>query len=143
MAILNYTTKVKAEKTAGEIIQVLGRSGARAVMQEYEDGEVSAVAFQYEMNGQILSFRLPISWQGVLRSLNDSDVGAKYQNNDQAMRCAWRIVKDWVEAQMALVEANQAEVVEVFLPYLQDESGQTIYKRLQNGGMTKLLGVDP
>jgi hypothetical protein len=28
---------------------------------------------------------------------------------DQAQRVAWRIVKDWVEAQMAIVEAQLAD----------------------------------
>lgn len=138
MAILNYTTKIKPEKTAGEIQMILGKAGAQSVMQEYKDGEVSAVAFQFTMSGQLLSFRLPINWEGVLRSLNESDVGARYQTNDQAKRTAWRIVKDWVEAQMALVEANQAEMVEVFLPYLQDNTGTTVYSRLKNGGFKQL-----
>jgi hypothetical protein len=138
MAILNYTTKIRAEKTTGEIQNILGKSGAQAVMQEYISGEVSAIAFQIEMNGQILSFRLPINSDGVLRSLNEADIGNTYKNNDQAKRTAWRIVKAWVEAQMALVEANQADIVEVFLPYFQDSSGETIYNRLKGGGFKQL-----
>jgi hypothetical protein len=40
-------------------------------------------------------------------------------------RVAWRIVKDWIEAQMAIVEAGQAEMAEVFLPYATIEDGTT------------------
>ena len=132
MAILNYTTKIKPDKTAGEIQVILGKGGARAVMSEYEGGEVSAISFQLEITGQILSFRLPINTGGVLRALN-RDCEDKFCNGEQAARTAWRILKSWVEAQLALVDSNQAELAEVFLPYLQDETGQTIYQRLKAG----------
>jgi len=138
MPILNYTTKIKAEKTASEIQMILGKSGAHAVMQEYADSEISAISFQFEMNGQILLFRLPINAEGVFQAIKKEDVENKFKNIDQAKRTAWRIIKDWVEAQMALVEANQADVVEVFLPYLQDNTGATIYHRLKSGGFKQL-----
>ena len=129
MAILNYTTNIKSEKTASEIQQILGKAGAQAAMSEFEAGEVSAISFRFEMNSQLLSFRLPINKDGVLRALK-RDCQPRYVNKEQASRTAWRIVKDWVEAQMALVEANQADIVEVFLPYLQDDSGTTVYNKL-------------
>lgn len=137
MAILNYTTKVKSEKTASEIQSILGKAGAQAVMSEFEDGEVSAIAFRFDVNSQLLSFRLPINKDGVLRALK-RDCEPRYVNAEQASRTAWRIVKDWVEAQMALVEANQADIAEVFLPYLQDASGVTVYNRLLNNDFKAL-----
>lgn len=140
MAILNYTTKVKADKTAGEILQILGKCGAKAVMSEYENSEVTAIAFQFELNKQILSFRLPINHEGVLQAML-SNCPNHFCYEAQAKRVAWRIVKDWVEAQLALVEANQADTVEVFLPYLQDRDGLTLYKKLVTNGF-KALGVD-
>lgn len=138
MAILNYTTKIKAEKTASEIQAILGRGGARAVMSEYESGEVSAIAFQLEITGQVLSFRLPINTEGVLRALKRDKVESRYRNEAQAVRTAWRILKDWVEAQLALVESNQADLAEVFLPHLQDGTGHTIYSKLKAGGFKAL-----
>lgn len=42
-------------------------------------------------------------------------------------RVAWRIVKDWVEAQMALIESGLAELPEVFLPYAVKPDGRTVY----------------
>lgn len=137
MAILNYTTSVAAEKTASQIQAILGGGGAQAVMSEYEDGEISAISFRFEMEGQLLSFRLPINKEGVLRALR-RDCEPRYVNTEQATRTAWRIIKDWVEAQMAIVDAKQADMVEVFLPYLQDDTGTTIYNRLK-GGEFKLL----
>jgi len=138
MPILNYTTKIKPEKTAGEIQSILGKSGAQAVMSEYQGGEVTAISFRYEEQGNLLSFRLPINSEGVLKAFKRQKIRNCCCNIDQAKRTAWRIVKDWVEAQMALVEANQADLVEVFLPYLQDDTGTTVYKRLQGGGFKAL-----
>ena len=44
----------------------------------------------------------------------------------QAVRVAWRIVKDWVEAQMALVETQMVTTAEVFLPYAVMKDGRTL-----------------
>lgn len=137
MPILNYTTKIKAEKTAGEIQSILGKAGAQAVMSEYEDGEVTAISFKYAMAGELLCFRLPINANGVYRALVRT-ASQRYVNDDQAKRTAWRVIKDWVEAQMALVEANQADVVEVFLPFMQIEDGSTLYKRLESNNFRGL-----
>lgn len=138
MAILNYTTKVKADKTAGEIQAILGKGGALAVMSEYINGEVSAISFRLEITGQILSFRLPINAENVFSILKKEDIRNEFKNKEQAKRTAWRILKDWVEAQLALVESNQADMAEVFLPHLQDSSGQTIYEKLKSGGFKAL-----
>lgn len=46
----------------------------------------------------------------------------------QAEWVAWRILKDWVAAQMALIESGQAQAAQVFLPYATEQSGRTIYE---------------
>lgn len=46
---------------------------------------------------------------------------------------AWRIVKDWVEAQMAILESEQVQMDEVFLPYMVNNRGQTIFEVYQSG----------
>lgn len=50
---------------------------------------------------------------------------------EQAERVAWRILKDWVEAQMALLDIQMVRFEEIFLPYIETENGQTIYERLE------------
>lgn len=42
-------------------------------------------------------------------------------------------VRDWVLAQMALVESCDAAVDEVFLPYMTDNSGKTLYQMYSAG----------
>ena len=51
---------------------------------------------------------------------------------EQAEKVAWRILKDWVDAQMALIEIEMVKMEEVFLPYtIIDNFGTTVYERLE------------
>jgi hypothetical protein len=43
-----------------------------------------------------------------------------------ARKVAWRIIKDWVAAQLALIEAEQATLAQVFLPYCVMQHGDGI-----------------
>ncbi len=65
--------------------------------------------------------RLPANVAGVQRALEKD---RKRADRDQAERVAWRIVKDWLAAQMAILEAEMVEVDEIFLPYLLDRTGE-------------------
>ncbi len=57
----------------------------------------------------------------------------------QSVRTAWRIVKDWVEAQMALVETKMVSTQEVFLPYTVMRDGKTLSQKI-NENPQFLLG---
>ena len=48
-------------------------------------------------------------------------------------RPAWRNVRDWVLAQVAIIEAGMVQIEEVFLPYMTDGSGRTLYQLYQGG----------
>lgn len=132
MPILNYTTKVPASKTVGEIQEVLAKAGASKIMIDYnKDREPVSVSFLVEMhNGTELSFRLPCDWEGVLFALRRDKAQAKYLTADHAKMVAWRTVKQWLEAQLAFIEAEQATMAQVFLPYAVTSTGETMYDRL-------------
>ena len=49
-------------------------------------------------------------------------------DRDQAERVAWRIVKDWVAAQMAILESEMVQMDEIFLPYMLNDKGQTLFQ---------------
>lgn len=135
MPILNYTTSIAVEKTTGEIQGKLARSGAQAVMTEYDSEHVlCALSFRMMCSGIMVSFRLPAQIDRIYVLLQrDDKVPRKLKTRDQAARVAWRIIKDWIEAQLAIVEAEQAEMVEVFLPYAQNPAtGKTLFEQLSN-----------
>jgi hypothetical protein len=135
MPILNYTTSIAVEKTTGEIQAKLAKAGAQAVMTEYDSDQVlSAVSFRMLCNSIMINFRLPAQIDRIYVLLQrDDKVPRKLKTRAQASRVAWRIIKDWIEAQLAIVEAEQAEMVEVFLPYAQNPTtGKTLYEQLSN-----------
>jgi hypothetical protein len=41
---------------------------------------------------------------------------------------AWRVVKDWLEANLALVAAQMATIDEVMLPYLHVDGDRTLWQ---------------
>lgn len=134
MPLLNYTTKIDADKTAGEISRCLSMHGASAVMTEYnpKDGCVTSLSFKIDVNGQTMGFRLPCDWNPVFAILeSDPKVPRSAVTQTQAVRVAWRIVKDWVEAQMALVETRMVTTAEVFLPYAVMKDGRTLAETIQ------------
>jgi len=126
MPILNYTTEIDVHRTVGEVQGCLARAGAMAVSA---DAQPEAIMFLVRVRDVPVSFRLPSRFQGVYKRLcDDPGVPRRFKTENQARQVAWRIVKDWVQAQMAIIEAGQAELAEVFLPYAVTESGKTLYQ---------------
>jgi hypothetical protein len=134
MSLLNYTTKIDADKSAAEISKALRRIGAQSVLTDYDpSGEfITALSFRLNLNGQDVSFRLPCDWVPVLEILkNDKKVPRAKCTQEQAVKVAWRIVKDWVEAQAAIIETKMVSTVEVFLPYAVMRDGGTLFEQVQ------------
>lgn len=138
MPILNYTTKVPVDRTVNEIHKILAKAGASAILSEYDaSGQLSHVSFRVNHKHGPISFRLPANIDGVSDALRSDSV---YRDDAHARRVAWRILKDWIEAQMAIIEAQMAELTQVFLPYAQTPTGETVYERLIDGGLKMLTG---
>lgn len=136
MAILNYTTKISIEKTVSEIQKRLAMAGAKAILCEYNDaGIVSALSFRISTKHGIVSFKLPANIDGVFRCLIKKQVPKKLRTKEQASRVAWRIIKDWIEAQCAIVEAEIADITEVFLPYAINKDNKTMYESIKENGL--------
>jgi hypothetical protein len=144
VAILNYTTGISTETTAAEIQKKLAVARAQVVLCEYDDEAVMcAMSFRIMTPYGLIFFRLPANTQGVLKALRaDNKVPKRLKTKEQATRVAWRILKDWVEAQLAIVDAEMADMVEVFLPYAQGHDGRTMYEAIEQGGFKALTQTD-
>lgn len=141
-AILNYTTKIESEKTIGEIAAILVQHGATKISIDYANKVPTAVTFCLVMRGNMVGYALPANCEGVLRAMKNSRKIPNSQCNiQQAQRVAWRIVKDWVAAQCAIVQANVAELGEVFLPYAITRNGNTLWKEIQSNPNQLLLSA--
>lgn len=56
----------------------------------------------------------------------------------EARRTAWKLMQDWIEVQLSMVLLNQADLVQVFLPYGVLESGKTLYAEIKANNFAAL-----
>ena len=135
MAIKNYTTTIKTEKTINEIQQILAKHKAKAILTEYDgSGNVAALSFKIDAPQGMIAIRLPAKQDNVLKILQIQ----KRKNNsikatkEQAERTAWRNIKDWIDTQMALIDTEMVQIEEIFLPYILNSRGETVYQMFEN-----------
>ena len=131
MAIKNYTTTIDVYQSLGEIQGALASHGARKIMVDYDvAGQPKGIMFGIETTDGPRGFCLPANADGVRAVFAKQRIKAP---KGQAERTAWRNVRDWIMAQMAIIEAGQVQMDEVFLPYLTDGKGRTLYQLYQGG----------
>lgn len=157
MFLKNYTSNVPVSETIGRIERVLIRCGVTGIMKEYvgTEGEIHAITFQIESPGGKVTVRLPADrhkaldalftdYVGIDKITSDDRVNSPYKKKrrkdfeEQASRTAWKLVQDWVEVQMSMIQMNQAETLQVFLPYIYDGE-RTFYDRVRASGYRALL----
>ena len=126
MAILNYTTTIDAFKTVSEIEYILMKHKAKSIMKEFSDNSIIGYSQ--------VPIKLPVKVDEclkVLRIEKRSGTRTIKDTRDQAERVAWRILKDWVNAQMALLDIEMVRMEEIFLPYIVDNHGRTLFEKLE------------
>jgi len=117
---------------------LLVKARANAILTEYgPNGVVAALSFALHVTGRDINFRLPVNVPGVAAALKRDRVRA---DEAHAARVAWRIVKDWCDSQMALVDAGQAEAAEVFLTYVSLATGRPLYESHKARSIPLLTG---
>lgn len=140
MALLNYTTTVPVERSIAEIQKMLSMQGVQGILTEYDGPNVSAVSFRILVSGNMIDFRLPCNWKAVQQVFIKKNENRIRRNGrlpdripesqEHATAVAWRIIKDWVEAQLALVELSQTTIPQVFLAHAVTASGETLGERM-------------
>ena len=134
MSLANFSTTVPVHRTADEIMSILRRNGARRIMADYDDrGDITAIVWAVEHPDYgILPFRLPVRPEKTLQVMRNDHVAFRYLNMDHAKRVAWRITKDWIRAQMALLQTEMVRMEELFLPYMLTGAKRTMFEELQD-----------
>jgi hypothetical protein len=136
MAVLNYDTTVDVEKTLVDIHRMLVRSGARRISVEYDEHrQPTAVTFVIALPFGETPYRLPANTTAVYalleRQWQDGMVRRGLVTVGQASRVGWRIVKDWLEAQLTIIDSGLVTLDQVMLPYnvvaLEDGREGTFY----------------
>lgn len=127
MGILNYSTKIAARKSANECQDALAKHGATRVAVMYDGGTPTAIAFAIFTEFGVRQFELAANSPGVDKAMrSDPTIPKHYHSAEQADRVAWRILKDWITAQLAIIEAGITTLDEVMLPYMLTNSGRTL-----------------
>jgi hypothetical protein len=113
MALKNYTSEGRG--TFEKIQNILTNHGANKIMYDYNaDGTLKAITFGLDINGQPAGFRLPALVENVAEILyggQDRWGRTKKITNaqrEQAYRTAWANIRDWIDAQMALVDTRRS-----------------------------------
>jgi hypothetical protein len=134
MPIKNYTTVVPANRSITEIQDALVKHGATGVLYKYEQGtgRIDALQFLLPINNQDVAFSLPVNWRKFQRVLQLQEV-RRWDEEEYVYRVAWRNIRDWVMAQLALYETEIVDMPQVFLPFATDAQGQTLYEKMVDG----------
>ena len=93
-------------------------------------GTPVSITFGMQIVDTRVAYILPVNIDGVSAVLQKQKIKA---DKEQVKRIAWRNVRDWVLAQLALIEAGNVTADEVFLPYMADSSGSTLYQLIKSG----------
>lgn len=147
--VLNYTTKINVHKTVAEVQKLLADHGAAQVGIAYTDGSPTGVSFTLETPHGARLFTLPVRVESMQALLITKDrkgelrTGSKADRTStaQAERVAWRVIKDWLAAQLALVETEMAQLDEVMLPYLRTDNSSTLYESYRDHEQRAIDGV--
>lgn len=142
MNIKNYTSGVSVSSTVARIEQLLAEAGASSVSKDYEAGILMALSFRIPTpTGRSMTIRLPAKVDAVFDTMKKDIVRPHKHTMDrlreQAGRTAWKLMQDWVAVQISLIQMQQADVVEVFLPYIWDGE-HSFYHLLRQGGFKQL-----
>ena len=132
MPLLNYTSKIASGRTAAEISKdLLKLPGVRGIATEYENGRHTGLTFAIVSPGETFHYSLPVRIDAVRDVLVRQRVEKRYQTAEHAESVAWRILRDWVRAQVAIIETEMVTLQQVMLPYMRTPNGDTVFERWQ------------
>lgn len=135
MALKNTYTTLSTDQIIQKLNRVLVEHGASKVMIDYENKLPVKLNFTVFFENREVPITLPARPHKVWNKLKSQNQSKNLKELD-AYRVAWRNILDWVEAQMAIIEIEQAEFFEVFMPYLSTKTG-TLYEAHRE----KILGL--
>lgn len=125
MPIKNYTTTVPASRTVGQIQEILASKGAQKIMIDYESGVPMRIYFVLETSKGLQPVMIDANADKVFKVLERQRVKV---DANRANMVAWRNVKDWLDAQLAILETEMVTIDQVMLPYFCNNEGRTVYE---------------
>lgn len=131
----NYRSSAADSAIFEAIRAALAAHKAKRIIFDYDDdGCAVAISFSVEIGKELLAFRLPARLENVADLVKQSyrNAGRNISGQaliDQAYKTAWANIRDWITAQMALIDSGMVRTEEVFLPYLLIDAGKTLFEQ--------------
>lgn len=133
----NYTSQTTVNQSITKIQQYLVKAKAQRIMYEYDTyGNPEAIIFEVMTPNGIVPIKLPSRVDNVAKVMYKNSINKLTEKElNQVQRTAWANIRDWVDAQIALLETEMVKVEEVFLPYRVHESGKTYFEIIEDRGL--------
>jgi hypothetical protein len=145
LILKNYTTNKDCNRTIAEIERTLAGIGAKKVLKEYDKQQnVSSLQFIININDRDVPIKLPARVDRVpsaLRHIINNEKVTSSQRSllrramsdpSRAANIGWRIIQDWLEAQVAVMQLDQINMMEALLPFtVWTKDGSTLYELLE------------
>ncbi len=144
----NYTTEIPAQKTIGEIEEILVKYGATDTWKQYDEaGKITSLNFAVRTEFGKMPFRLSIDAEVISVVLREqAKQGLRGISRKQAWdieharNVGWRIIRDWIDAQMAMVSLKMRKLEQIFLADAFDmRTEKTFFQILQDKKYPGLL----
>ena len=119
MAIKNAYTTAPLKNIIGSIQKCLVAHGAEKIQYDYNNGVLAGLSFGLRIGNKLAGVKLPAKVENCERILREQGL-FNPTKKDHALRVAWANIKDWVLAQMAMIDIDMVKIEEVFLPYILD-----------------------
>lgn len=131
----NYSSEASESSIFEAIRTTLAAHRARRILFDYdEQGKATAIEFVVEVGKMPLHFRLPARFEDAAPLVAAARKAARQGATsgealrDQAYRAVWATIRDWLSAQMALIDIGASSMEEVFLPYLLIDENKTLFE---------------
>lgn len=142
MNIKNYTSETPVFRSIERIEKRLVDIGAKSVVKEYDSNKkIVGITFCIDINNSTVAFKMPAQVEKVFNLFwkhANPHRANKQKYLEQAERTAWKNVSEWIDIQASLVMMEQADFIQVFLPYAITKEGETVYDSFKKNP-TKLL----
>lgn len=148
MNLKNYTSSVPVERSIMMIEKLLMDAGATNISKSInqESKEVDGIIFLINVNSKPILFKLPSKTEQcfkiMMKEVSSRSAFKKEvisNKRAQAQRTAWKLLFDWVSIQVSMIQIEQVELMEVFLPYAYDmQNDQTFFEKIKESGFKQL-----
>lgn len=126
----------------------LAQAGALFITKSYPEdgsGKPNGMVFQVNVKNAPITFKLPAEVESTLdfmiKQRSKSPTKAQLGTiRSQAERTAWKILSDWIDIQISLIEIGKRDFIQTFLAESFDQTtGKTFYEKIKENNYKNLL----